>query len=249
MQEAAKETSKTNTKEQQKADIERRRQEELISKVKNILNKLGLEYLLPKSVTNIFNLDKSRTKGKAGMTAQWDSLRDAILLNEDFSLENLIHELIHSYIQREVQEDSYENSKKLSNKGRRLAEKIKELNDKGNFNADVNFLISYVLQGQENITITNYEEFATYYLTNKTVREALEKNGFGNIVKSFVKELTGLSDNQISNIIKLDLTAIESNKEINAKYDAESAALEEKANLDKNQKLKQRLRQKKIQSQ
>lgn len=215
--------------ESKKADIERRRQEELLSflptGLKSLFNKV-IKIFVDKNLINTASYRKITRNG---------ILSEDIVLSTSGNYRNLLHELIHKFIDGKFDIDT---RLKFRSKVNSLLNRISEL-------SEGNSPVGIVLKAYTGIGHSIEEELVTWYLTDTEFRneiDLLEEN-VKNKVVSLIKEISGFTDSQIEEFISFDNSkksqekASENIDKINAKYDAELAALENKENQPKEESI------------
>ena len=209
----------TSDIETKKADIERRRQEELLSflptGLKSLLNKI-VKIFVDKSLKNTASYRKITRNGV---------LSEDIVLSTSGNYRNLLHELIHKFIDGKFDTDA---RLKFRSRVTGLLNRISELSEDS--------VVGRVLKAYTGVGYSIEEELVTWYLTDPEFRneiDSLEEN-VKNRVVSLIKEISGFTDSQIEEFISFDNSeksqekASETIDKINAIFDAELESLKKK---------------------
>jgi len=213
-------TKESEDIESKKADIERRRQEELLSFLPS-----GLKSLFNKTIKIIFDKTLRNIAAYRKITKNGISSED-IALSSDGNYRNLLHELIHKFIDGRFDTDT---RLKFRSRAISILNRISELSEGDS-------TVGRMLRGYTGIGNSIEEEVVTWYLTDSDFRNEINSLDLNvkNKVLSLIKEISGFTDDQLQEFINFDSSekakelAFENIDNINAKYDAELAALKSK---------------------
>lgn len=203
----------TKSVSDKKADIERRRQEELLSFLPT-----GLKSLFNTVIKIIVDKDLKNTASYRKITRN-KVLSEDIALSKSGNYRNLLHELIHKFIDGKFDTDT---RLRFRSRVTSILNRISEL-------SEGNSVVGRMLKAYTGVGYSIEEELVTWYLTDLEFRneiDSLEGNIKDKIV-SLIKEISGFTDTQIQELIDFDNsekaqeTAAENVDKINAKYDAE----------------------------
>jgi predicted NAD-dependent protein-ADP-ribosyltransferase YbiA (DUF1768 family) len=198
------------------ADIERRRQEELLnfipSKLKILKNK-------------IFKFIEEKENNTIG---RWNSIKKQLSFRDDATKATLIHELIHAFLDEKIS-----NKKNLEFKHRVINILQSALKITSEENSKT---IRYVVEVYNDPFSSIHEELITWYLTDREFRKEIDAlpEYLTYTIYKLISEISGFSNEEIEAF--KEFSNSETSKElykkfydkINAKYDAELAALKGK---------------------